>query len=78
MSLCSVKNVQLVTCISGFNSSRDTYRVYDFFPIIVFILLLKNFTTFKYVKCDNLRGPQRRLYSLIYISATFFYVAKFG
>ena len=50
---------------------------------VTFLLLpdikgLKNFPTLKYVNYDNLRGPQRRFYRLIYILTTLFYVAAFG
>ena len=75
----SVMNVLLVTCILGFDSSWDTCCVYNVFLIIVIILLLIFFTTLKFVNYDNLRGPERKLYSLIYIIyilTIFFYIAE--
>ena len=41
--------------------------------------IFKNFYNFEiYVNQDNLRGPQRRPYSLIYILTAFLYVAGLG
>ena len=56
----------LHVAISWFDTSRDTCRDYNFF-ITVIILLLQNFITLKYVNYGNLRRPQRRPVSVIYI-----------
>ena len=87
---CHLELTSISKTITAFSKSANNFRrgnnIYflkivmfnlELCFIIVIILLLKVFTTLKYVNYNNSRWRQRKPYSLIYILTTFFYVAEF-